>query len=321
MFKRIYVQNSGTAFEDDGVNLNNYTSITDQSVQVIDADAEPEATIDVSADYNGSSNFVTDYDHIRLVFRDGEDVDVSPVIDVSSLEVSDLTYAAPQQQEVEVEVPSGPVGGGTWGIKVTALESGAQPYPRRTYEVEVDDSEAAGDIATKFADAINNAPTSQINDYNEPSVEASASGAVVTITATEVGDIFDVAVQDFTPVDISTTTNPTDGVGTPEQVAEYEHRDDGTLGRYVESTNILGSLPGPATYASDSGEYDLLTFTFDGDAEKAVNKSMERQTYIVALEQSGPGRAANDATDADGNSAADFRDWLEPAMITSKNDA
>jgi hypothetical protein len=278
MFKRIYVQNSGTAFGDSSSDL---TTVPDLSVQLVDV-ATGEA-LDLSAE-EGNSNNITTYDNVRLLFRDGDYVDQSPVIPTADLEITDFDYDAPQQQEVEVTVPSGPVGGDSWALKVTMVDSGNQPYPRRSYEIQVDDGESASSIATKFANAINNAIQSEINDYNEPSVSASASSDVVTITADEVGDIFDVATIDFDASGITTTENPTDGVGTPQQVDRYESDDDGTVGRYVQSTNLLGSLDGPATYVDSAGEYDLLTFTFPGDSEKAVNKSIADQTYIVALE-------------------------------------
>jgi len=234
-----------------------------------------------------------------------------------SVEVSILDYLTPQQQQTDVGVPSGPTGGDTWAIKVTAEESGTQPFPRRTFEVQVDDGEAAADIVTKFADAINTFPT-QINDENEPTISANDNGSTLEITADDVGDIFDVATRGFDANSITVVTNPTEGVGTPEQVSEREGEDDGTVGRYVQSTNLLGSLDGPATYTDPNGEYRLHTFSFDGDSEKAVNKSIARQSYIVALEsavlpnqtESATGAATDDTID-------DYAEFLAPLIVAN----
>lgn len=321
-FKRIYVQNTGTAFEDNSSDLTTVPSKTVQLVNAGDTDpggsdpagADPGQTIDTSADV-GAGLDISDYDAVRLLFRDADIldglIDQSPVIPVSELSVSDLAYAAPAIQQTDVEVPSGPSGGAFWTLKITNLESGNQPFQRRSFEVEVGDNESASDIAQKFADAINEAEDS-INDWEGASVTANANSAVVEITAKEAGDIFDVATRNFDEVSNSTVTQPTPGVGTPDQVARREADDDGTLGRYVESTNLLGSIEGPATYTDPAGQYDLLTFTFDGDSEKAVNKSIARQTYMVALESA---VVANATTG--GNSTNDYIDFLSPVIDAS----
>lgn len=283
-FKRIYVQNTGNFSEDGSSDL---TTVPDKTVHLVNygpsttADTKVGDAIDIAAE-NTDTNDITAFDNIRLLFRDGDYIDQSPVIPVSELEVSDLTYTDPQQQQTDVDIPT-PSSDGFWTIKITNVESGNQPFERRSFEIEVLSGDTASNVSQKFADAINQAED-QINDYKGASVTANNASGVLELTANDTGDIFDVATRNFEPNSISTPTNPTSGTGTYEQVHRYEQDDDGTVGRYVESTNLLGSLPGPAKYANKNGNYDLLTFTFHGDSDNTVNKSIARQTYIVALE-------------------------------------
>jgi len=283
-FKRIYVQNNGNFSEDGSSDL---TTGPDKTAHLVNAgpattaDTDVGDAIDIAAE-NTNTNDITTFDNVRLAFRDGDFLDQSPVIPVSDLVVSDLTYTAPSQQQTDVDIPAASADG-FWSIKIVNVESGNQPFEYRTFEVEVSNGDSATTIAQAFADAINEAED-QINDYEGASVTANNNAGVLELTADDVGDIFKVATQGFEANSITTVTDPTEGVGTPEQVQRYEADDDGTLGRYVESTNLLGSLPEPPTYVQSGGQYDLLTFTFDGDSEKAVNKSIARQTYVVALE-------------------------------------
>jgi hypothetical protein len=321
-FSRIFVQNSGTAFEDDGID--DLTTITDQSVQLVNrgdntpsSGSAPGETIDVSADV-GNSLDVTSYDEVALVFRDstaGDSglVETSPQIPTAELEMSYLAHADPSQQTVEVEMPSSPAVDDMWTIKITNLEQGHQPFPRRSYEVAALASDSSQDIAQKFADQINNAEDS-INDWEGASVTASASGGTLTLTADDVGDIFDVATRNFDASSINTTSRPDDGVGTPAQIREFERKDNGTLGRYVQSTNLLGSLPGPEEYVQSNGEYNLLTFQFPGDSEQAVNKTIARQHYVVALEAAVVGNATESAGDG---GTDDFEEFFDPVIIAS----
>lgn len=320
-FSRIFVQNSGTAFEE---NVSDLTSFTDQTVQVINAGpteptngaAEGE-TINTSADV-GNSLDVTDYDNIRLAFRDSTveaSLDQSPLIPTSDLEVSLLSYAAPQQQVSEVQLPTTATVDETWRVKVTNEESGNQPFPRRSFEVTAEASDSTENVVDKFVSTINNAPDSAINDFNPVTVTASKSGTdTLVLTADGIGDIFDVATDGFEEVSLSVTTNPTDGVGTYEQVSKYEEDDRGTSGRYVQNTNLLGSLPEPPAYADPNGQYTLHTFQFPGDSEKAVNKSIARMHYIVALE------SAVMANQTEANSDANTDDYVEffnPVVVAS----
>jgi len=313
-FKRVYTQNTGTAFEDASSDL---TTVPDKTVQLVNAgrstvgNAAPGDAIDVATEFESNSNTISDFDEVRLLFRDADIrdglIDQSPIVPVSELVMSDLTYTAPQQQQTDVDIPAASVDD-FWAIKIVNVESGNQPFEYRTFEVEVSNGDSASTIAQAFADAINNAED-QINDYEGASVTANNNAGVLELTADDVGDIFNVATSGFEANSISTVTNPTEGVGTPEQVQRYEADDDGTLGRYVESTNLLGSIEGPATYADPSGQYDLLTFTFDGDSEKAVNKSIARQTYVVALESAVIGNATTGA-----DAAINFAEFFAPVI-------
>jgi len=314
-FKRVYTQNAGTAFEDTSSDL---TTVPNRTVQLINAgrstvgNAAPGDAIDTSEEVVTNGNDITAFDEVRLFFRDADIrdglIDQSPVIPVSELVMSDLTYTAPAQQQTDVDIPAASADG-FWSIKIVNVESGNQPFEYRTFEVEVSNGDSASTVAQAFADAINEAED-QINDYEGASVTANNNAGVLELTADDVGDIFKVATQGFEANSITTVTDPTEGVGTPEQVQRYEADDDGTLGRYVESTNLLGSIEGPATYADPSGQYDLLTFTFDGDSEKAVNKSIARQTYIVALESA----VIGNATDAGGATGPDFAEFFAPVI-------
>lgn len=314
-FSRIFVQNSatnGNAFEDAG---NTADSIPDKTVQLVDVSTSE--TVDTSAQV-GSSNDITDFDEVRLAFRDstiGDNglAELSPVIPVSELRVTDLSYVAPIKQQTDVTMPSSPATTEMWTLKITNLEQGHQPFPRRSYEVEVKSGDSSSDIATKFADAINNAED-QINDFNGASVSANANNAVLELTGDDVGDIFDVATRNFEADSITEVNGSNLGVGTYEQVSKYEQDDRGTLGNYVQSTNLLGSLPDDPEYADSSGEYDLLTFEFPGDSNQAVNKSIDPQYYVVALESS----VVSAATEANGDASIDdFREFFDPVTVTA----
>lgn len=423
-FSNIFVQNSNTAFEQ---NVSNYNDINDLTVQVANVgDAEPSSgastgeTIDTSADL-GSGLDVTDYDEVQLVFRDASNsiVDVSPPIPVSDLEASWLLYFYPSQQVTNVNFPSSPASDDRWTVKVTDLEKGHQPFPRRSYEVLVESGFTNEQIVEAFVDAINNRED-QINNYQGASVlagvtygtdahvalgtpstgddfnltvestqyttavvggdelqtfydfynehadtilqnhgvdirvdvggnsdlfiyqaegygldlsfgndiDASITGGNGTSIASttdasgteelrlqgeNVGDIFDVATRNFEEDSITTQFTPNDGVGTYEQVSSYEEKDRGTSGRYVQSTNVLGSLPAPPSYANQNGRYDLFTFQFPGDSDKGVNKTIDRQHYIVALEQA----VMNNASTSNGTSGVeDFTEFFNPVIIS-----
>lgn len=319
MINEVFVQNTGTAFEDDGTT--DLTGIPDLSVQLVNLGRDVDGgyaygeTIDTSAEVVAGRT-IEDYDTVQLVFRDGDteaEVFKSAPLDVATLEVSDVAYAAPAEQVTEVEIPSGPTGGDFWTIKITNLESGAQPFDYRSYEVEVEDGEAAADIVQKFVDAINNREDS-INDFEGSSVTAavnSGDSTILDLTANDVGDIFDVATQEFDAVSIDTTTNPTIGQGTYEQVLDYEERTRGTLGRYVQPNNILGALEQPTLYADTSGEYDLLNISAENDYDKGMNKSIQRLVYMVALESAVVGNATVTNTDED------YIEFLAPKIVAS----
>jgi len=310
-FSRIFVQNTGTAFEDGGTS--DFNNLPDQTVQLIDTVAGE--SINTSAEV-GSNNDITDFSRVQLAFRDSTIADnglveLSPVIPVGELEMTNLSHANPQQQQVTVTIPSTGAVDKMLTVKITDLEQGHQPFNRRSYQVEAKSSDTDAEVAQKFADAINEAED-QINGFEGASVSASTSGADLILTANQVGDIFDVATRNFDP-SITTNTNPTDGVGTYEQVSKYEQNDRGTLGNYVQSTNLLGSLPEDPEYAHPSGEYDLLTFSFPGDSEKAVNKSIDSQHYIVALEAAVLGNATESSGDA---GTDDFVEFFDPVIVS-----
>jgi len=144
--------------------------------------------------------------------------------------------------------------------------------------------------------------------------DASMSSEVLRLTAIDTGDIFDVATRNFNADSVTTRFSPNDGVGTPAQISDYEREDRGTLGNYVQSTNLLGSLPTDPEYGQSSARYDLFTFQFPGDAEKAVNKTVERIHYIVALERT----ALNNATESNGTAGVDdFTEFFDPVTFAS----
>lgn len=308
----VFVQNTGTAFEDGGTT--DFTGIPDLSVQLVNAGKDVTngsaygETIDTATDVNTNSLTVADYDKIQLVFRDSNtDAEVfkSPVLEVDTLEVSDLLYTPSQVQVTEVEMPAAPTGGETFTLKITNLESGAQPFEYRSYEIEAEDGDSAANVVTKFVAAINSREDS-INDFEGSSVTAAVNNGDSTkldLTANDVGDVFDVATQNFDPVSVS-TTNPTMGVGTYEQVLRAEENTRGTLGRYVQSTNILGSLPEPPTYADPANNYDLLNITAENDYDQSMNKSVQRITYLVALEESSV-------------ATSNYTDFLDPKIVAS----
>lgn len=414
MLREVFVQNTGTAFEDGGTT--DFTQVPDLTVQVVNVGRDVTngaaygETIDTSADV-GNSLDVSDYTKIKLLFYDASEKLVlqSGPLDVSTLEVSDLSYTAVQQQVTFVEIPA-PSSDDFWTIKITDEESGAQPYPRRSYEIEVESADSAPDAINKFITSINSREDS-INDYLGSSVYAgddqvatvtidtfnggddftltidgssytetadtdqattfanfvssyqttifdthgvrvsvdsnddlqlemvngqltltdagdldvATTGTLaVTLTdastktelrleAKEVGDIFDVATQEFDPVNINTATTPTTGVGTYEQVSEHERKTRGNLGRYVQSTNILGSLEEPKTYAKTDGNYDLLNVTAKGDYDRSMLKDNDRNQYVIALESA----VVANATDTDSNSVEDYIDWFSPKIIAS----
>jgi len=274
-----FVQNKGAAFRDSGTSdlISLANGATDKTVQLVDLSTGQ--TIDTST---GS---VTDYNEVQLVFADSSTeakIFTSIPLDTSSLEVVETPYSAPQPQKTDIELPDGPTGGGTFGIKVVNEESGQQPYEYRYFEVEVEDGEAAGDIVDKFVNLIES-QADGINGYQGSSVTASKDTTELELTAKENGDIFSVAYQGFDPVNVDLAQTPSLGQGTYEYVKRAEEVNRASSGRYAQQSQLLGTQPEFPTYADPNNQYDLLTFTVDGDYEKAINKSNQKIQYVVAL--------------------------------------
>lgn len=325
MLTEVLVQNSGTFADDDGTD--DLTGITDGTIQVVDVDAGE--TVSLGTEVN-NGNDVTNYDRIRLYRRDGDTIVRSPVLDVDDLVVTNLAYQAPQEQQRTLTIPSGPAGGDSWTIKIVNAEDGHTPLDTfRSYEVEVDDNEAAGDIVNKFAEAIAQREDS-INGYEGSSVTpvvSSYSGSVSGIdvdgglnadelrleanddgTDGDLQDIFYVAAQDFDPT-IADTQDPRTGTGTYEQVLSLEESLDAYRGRYVEEDGLLGNLADLPTYAQSGGNYRILNFQYGGNNDRAINKSIDRQEVLVAAE------SAVSFTDTDASGTDDYIEFFNPVIV------
>lgn len=251
-------------------------------------DAVPSDTIAFFPTDGGSSislndttdNKFEDQGEIQIVLGTPDGHRVTNVIDAGSVEVSSLAHAAPAQQVTEV-TPSAVSTDRSLSLKITNLEQGYEPYPRRNFEIQAKSADSVSDLVDKFVTAINEREDGLVG-YEGSTVTASNNAGTLVLTADEVGEIFEVGL-DFEAT-VSTTTAPSAGTGSGADVIEMEDSVTSLYGRFNEENNILGSLDEVELFAVESNDYDLITIRQETNFDRAINVSAQYQDVVLALE-------------------------------------
>lgn len=260
-----FVQNTGTPFEE---NKSDVTTISDLTVQLLNLGSQPTngaaygSTIDTSADVNqGTPVTVSDYDKIQVIFRDastGAQLFKSAPLDVDSLEVADLAYAAAQQQVTEVDLPD-PDTDESWTIKVVNEESGQQPYEYRSVEIEVVSGDSVADAVDKFIDQFQ-AREDGINDYDGSSVYAGDDQeATVTVNTFNAGDDFTLTIDGTGYTETAATDQATTFTNFVDNFQDSIFSNHGVRVSVDSNDDLLLQMVDGKLTLTDAGDLDVAT--------------------------------------------------------------
>lgn len=216
---------------------------------------------------------------------------------IKKADILDVTfegYAAPTAQVTTITPTAGSTAAGRATLKITRIDQGFEQYPRATYEIEVASGDTPTQIVTKLKNAITAAKSvaSPVNGITKHVVTASGTATLV-LTAIEIedeglqGTPRKEQVSFATGLDgeatggwtIASTTAPTRGSGTYDQVNEYEQKSFGNFGFYYTEHYPQR----PEGHALAGTEYDLVTLRVKNDADRAVNRSFEEHEVVIAV--------------------------------------
>lgn len=227
-----------------------------------------------------SATTITDFDRLIAVLGlGGGEYARTSILANRFDQISKTAYQAPTAQVSTLTVPDNPADNEEEiTLKVTNLENGFQPHDRINASLYVTGGETGADLAQAFADLINANKSS--------TVTASTSGADLTLTADEAGEIFTVGLSGsfLEGTTVTQSTDPSVGNGSWQDVRVAEKATAGTLGRYNQEDGLMGSVDFPTSLVSQGGEYDLYNLLHKNDQDDAINRSFKYQQVVIAAE-------------------------------------
>ncbi len=186
-------------------------------------------------------------------------------------------YAAPQTQVTEVDFGGDATEAEEITFKVINLEQGYEPFPRVNASLYLEGDETAADLAQRIAD--------KINANERATVSVAVAGSVLTLTADEAGEVFEIGLTGkfFNDATVTVTNNPSTGNGSAESVKIAELATRGTYTRYNQEDNLLGSVDDPPTFADGSLNYDMFNVLHENDNDTAINRSFAYNQILIAV--------------------------------------
>ena len=283
---RFLFTNDG-AIEAANADINNTSDLPSGKVGIFDVRDYASGNIDLQ----GAEDSLPDHFQIGVGAYNDDDIRYTNAMDKSNIKrVTVKPYKAPVRQVTRITPDAGFDGQPV--IKFTRVDKGFEPFERIAFHIDQKEDDTEADVAEKFADVINDADESTINDQKRKFVEASVDGSDLVITARFDNVSFNTAFdsEDSSGYEAAIEVTPARGSGTPEELKDLEEMSWGNLSHHQRV--VLPQTPN--SFVKPGGTYDIVTIEYENNYDTALNKSFSHQEITFAFEE---GELSNDGQD------------------------